>query len=373
MNGRDRLDYAGKYLREYETSRYTFLERQLWLDKVRSIIVPSDAEQFADVSFYQAGMDWDEYAEHARAVILRIGQNIWKDIEFEYNYTEAKRRDLAVGGYFFFDGRATPQQQANVIIDAMPGKSFEMELLIDWERDYGGASEGLPNVVRLMQNCEAAGIQCKAVGMYTGYYWFLEHSNPTTNAAQYTYLRARPLWEAWFASALLVRIPLPWTDWTHWQFGTPVVDWGQPTAEIDMNKHNGTRAEFEARYLSSQPPPTGGTMKGVVNAGYTLTVRDSANADTGKRLHAGDSVYGPVTNNRIYFERIYRSNGNIEQSGGNAATVDPANTSIKWMTLTNEAEPAPPVVTIDSMDVQLAPGSVVTTKYSDGTQKVETA
>jgi GH25 family lysozyme M1 (1,4-beta-N-acetylmuramidase) len=237
--------------------RYTFLEwNMLWWDKLRSIIVPPDAEQFADVSFYQAGMDWDRYP--ARAVILRIGQNVWKDNEFEYNYSEARQRGIAIGGYFFFDGRATPQQQANVILGAMQGKYFDMELFIDWERSYSGASEGLPNVVKLMQLCES--IQCKAVGLYSGYYWFISNSNAQANAAQYDYLRFHPLWIAWYAAASMVKVPPPWLTWTHWQFGTPALDWGQATAEIDMNRHNGTRADFTARYLGGVTPPTGGPM-----------------------------------------------------------------------------------------------------------------
>jgi hypothetical protein len=252
----NRQDYAGKYLRDYERGRYTFLERNLtFLDQVRSIIVPSNAEQFADVSFYQAGMNWDEYAKHARAVILRIGQNIWQDSEFEYSYREGNG-GAGMGGYFFFDGRATPQQQANVIINAMKDKYLDMELFIDWERNYNGPSEGLPNVVSLMQKVEAAGIKCKAVGLYSGYYFFINNSHPTTNAAQYTYLKQRPLWLAWYAAASVVKVPLPWDTWTHWQLGTLVVKWGQPTAELDMNKHNGTRAQFEQRYIGTvtQPP-----------------------------------------------------------------------------------------------------------------------
>lgn len=304
MNGRDRLDYAGKYLRDYEAKRYTFLERNLfWLDRVQSIIVPTDAEQFADVSFYQAGMDWDKYP--GRAVILRIGQNIWADTEFQRNYTEARRRSLAIGGYFFFDGRATPQQQANVIINAMQGKSLELELFIDWEKNYAGASEGLPNVVKLMQLVEAAGVKCKAVGLYSGYYYFTGNSNPTTHATQYAYLKTRPLWLAWYASASVVKVPAPWTTWTHWQFGTPAVAWGQPTAEIDMNKHNGTRAEFTARYLLASIP-----------FGYSKLRRANSDVhvvklETFRRAHVTDTEGGlwAVSNAAKNYGAQYAVNG----------------------------------------------------------------
>jgi GH25 family lysozyme M1 (1,4-beta-N-acetylmuramidase) len=268
--------HLGQYLKWYERIRYTPTEK----NGVASLITVSpDAEEFADVSFWQAGMDWDEYRTHARAVILRIGQNVWQDLEFEENYTEARRVELLIGGYFFFDGRASPQQQAEVIINAMQGKSFELELFIDWEHNYGGPYEGLPNVVKLMQLVEAEGVKCKAVGTYTGYYFFFENSNASANGAQYAYLRQRPLWIAWYASPSIVKVPAPWSDWTHWQLGTPTVNWGQPSAEIDMNKHNGTREQFTARYGGTVPqPPTGEPMPTYFRVtASVLNIRSSAN------------------------------------------------------------------------------------------------
>jgi hypothetical protein len=288
--------YLGQYLRVYEKMRYTPVERTA----VPSIIVPPTAEEFGDASFWQAGMDWNEYATHARAVILRIGQNVWKDIEFETNYAAAHRVGLLVGGYFFYDGRATPQQQANVIIAAMSGKYFEMELFIDYEHNYGGQNEGLPNVVKLMQLIEAAGVKCKAVGLYTGYYFFVESSNATTNAAQYTYLKQRPLWLAWYAAASIVKVPAPWANWTHWQYGTPVVSWGQPTAELDMNRHNGTRDQFASRYMGVilPPPPweEGTTMK-IATLNQSLNYRNgfgTLGTTVLGTLKAGDKVIGTI-------------------------------------------------------------------------------
>lgn len=257
--------YAGQYLYKYERKRYTFRERFAWLfdllDRRERIILPAEPEHFGDVSFYQAGMNWDTYALHARAAIIRIGQNTWPDTSFVTFYNQARERDIALGGYWFFDGRASPDQQLAVIKQQMSGRSFEMELFVDWEVSYGGAYEGLPRVVELMQKIEAAGIKCKSVGMYTGYYWFLEHSSATVNAAQYTYLKQKPLWLAWYSSASVVKVPPPWTDWIYWQYGTPPLKWGQPTVEIDANYFNGSKAKFEEKYLGGTVPPGGGGMQ----------------------------------------------------------------------------------------------------------------
>lgn len=289
------LARAGQYLYQYERRRYSFRERYAWLFDLlvrrTTIIVPQDPEHFADISFYQAGMDWDVYALYARAAIIRVGQNTWPDTSFVKFYEQAKELGIALGGYWFFDGRASPDQQLEVIKNQMKGRSFELELFVDWERNYGGAYEGLPRVTELMQKIETAGIKCKTVGMYTGYYWFLENSSAAVNAAQYTYLKERPLWLAWYSSQSAVRIPPPWTNWTHWQYGTPSLKWGQPTVEIDANYFNGSKNQFEQKYLAGTIPPANGgdNMNGQASEilGKTGTIRTSPEVvsgnDTGKR------------------------------------------------------------------------------------------
>lgn len=320
MNQPPLVDYAGKYLRDYEGARYTFWERNLQaFDVLRSIIVPAGAEQFADFSFYQVGMNWDEYATHARAAILRISQGTWEDSELDTNYAATRRLNILTGGYVFFDGRYSPQQQAQVVINAVKGKTFELEIFVDWERNYQGAYEGLPNVVKLMQLLEVAGVACKAIGLYTGYYYFMENSNATANATQYTYLKACPLWLAWYASEAVVKVPPPWSTWTHWQFGTPAVYWGQPTKEIDMNKHNGTSTQFTERYGASVPPTEGGSMS-VYKVVSTVSFRSSSSTASTSNLlgtlNIGDLLTGvlitgvndPVTQ-WIHFTTLQRVSG----------------------------------------------------------------
>lgn len=217
--------------------------------------------QFPDVSFYQGVIDFEVMSARTRAIIIRAGQNLWTDDQFERNYAEAVRKNLLKGVYWFYDGRVSPGAQAEHLISILRGKKLEMEVYIDWERNYGGSHEGLANVVAMMQVIEQAGLDIPGVGLYTGYYFFRSNSNPITNASQYNYLKTRPLWLAWYTSnPANVLIPAPWTDLTHWQFGTPVVAWGQQTSELDMNFFNGSSADFNQRYGSASPPPNGGSM-----------------------------------------------------------------------------------------------------------------
>jgi lysozyme len=351
-------DYAGKYLREYEGVRYSLTEWALKpLDNIYRIIIPSLAEEFADVSFYQAVVNWSLYKQQARAAILRLGQHTWPDAEFEYNYALCKQLQIAVGGYFFFDDRASPQQQVDLIIQLMQGKTFELELFVDFEVSYGGAYKGLANAVKLMKLLDAANLKVKAIGMYTGYYYFTEHSNPVDNAAEYTYLKNKPLWLAWYAAASIVKVPAPWSDWTHWQYGTPEKAMGQPTIEIDMNKANATPAEFTVKYLgggSTPPPTTGGQMKGTVKTGYSINVRDRTAGKIVATLRAGDAVYGIVTKEGtreyIYFDKIYRANGTVEPwPNSKAVTGDGASPQLYYMAMTTDPEPVTPPVVLPSI------------------------
>lgn len=220
--------------------------------------------QFPDVSFYQEEIDYGIMSTKTKSIIIRTGQGTWKDNQFERNYAEAKRTGLLVGVYWFYDGRTSPADQAELLISLLQGKKLELGVYIDWEHNYGGRWEGLPNVVAMMQLVEEllSPDIAKEIGLYTGYYFFRANSNPLTNAGQYSYLKNKPLWLAWYTSdSMIVLIPAPWTVITIWQYGTPVLQWGQATAEIDMNFFNGTKEEFYLRYGGSEMQIIKGTVK----------------------------------------------------------------------------------------------------------------
>lgn len=243
---------AGDFLRHYRppTNIHTLINSFV---ASRVAFYPSaqisTTVQFPDTSFYQKEIDFDVLKTKTQAVILRAGQNLWPDVQFQRSYFEAKRVGLLVGAYWFYDDRASPGAQADTFKLQLAGKMLELEAFIDWENTYGGQFRGLGNVVAMMQRLESFQLPIKDVGMYTGNYWFRANSNPIANAGQYVYLKNKPLWEAWYTdNPANVLIPPPWNRITHWQFGTPTVEWGQKTREIDMNYFNGTQQEFVERY-----------------------------------------------------------------------------------------------------------------------------
>lgn len=248
------LAYAGQFLRDYQPPRVSLNATVNYFLAKPTVLRPTalitQEVAFPDVSFYQGEINYEVMSLNTDAIILRAGQGRWKDEQFERNYAEAKRVGLLVGVYWFYDGRVSPGEQAALLISMLQDKYLELEVFIDWERNYGGAHEGLRNVVAMMQVVEAAGLMIKDVGLYTGYYWFRSNSNTVANAGQYSYLSRKPLWEAWYTNnASQVLIPAPWTSLFHWQWGTPSVAWGQKSIEIDMNFFNGTTLEFRQRYV----------------------------------------------------------------------------------------------------------------------------
>ncbi len=193
--------------------------------------------RFPDVSFYQGVIDWEymRVTSDISRVIIRAGQGGWSDPKFEFNYSEAKRVGLQRGVYWFYDDRYSPRHQRELLVSMLGRDLPELPIFCDWERTYFGRYSGLGNVVAFMQDVERALPECK-VGMYTGYYWFLSHSNAIRNYFHLKYLKTKPLWLAWYVSDFQrVKVPRPWTEINYWQYGTPQLTLGQSSKEIDMN------------------------------------------------------------------------------------------------------------------------------------------
>jgi GH25 family lysozyme M1 (1,4-beta-N-acetylmuramidase) len=229
-------------------------------------------KEYPDVSFYQGDIDWDVMRSKTDTVIIRAGQNEWVDVKFIENWKAAGERAMLRGAYWFYDGRKSPGFQADLFASLVRGDPAEMELIVDWERSYNGAHEGLPNVVAMMQRLESL-LPGTVSMIYTGYYWFIANSNPILHRTQYNYLQTRPLYLAYYTSnPASVKIPPPWSDLLLWQYGTPVVDYGQESIEIDMNRVNLTDADFYERYGGEVPPDNGGTMYKKATGNITMRV-----------------------------------------------------------------------------------------------------
>jgi hypothetical protein len=240
----------------------------------------SQVIEFPDVSYYQGNIDWLIMKQRTNNVIIRSSQGNWVDNKFYQNYGAAKDKGIFRGVYHFFDGRYSPDEQAATLIKSIKSDLPETRVWVDWERSYGGAFEGVKNVVALMKKVQQA-LPTIIIGMYVGYYWFVENTNAVRNAVEYSYLESRPLWLSQWTNTgssdgLLVPKPWEYPPELH-QWGTPA--WGPAfgveTEEIDMDRVLKNNSIYKP---NDTPNPGDDKMIGQVTAG-ALNIRRLPNSD----------------------------------------------------------------------------------------------
>lgn len=260
--------------------------------------------QGADVSFYQDNNNTPQQInfpkmKHAGGeyVIIRAGQNLWVDPDFQYNWQEAKMAGLPRGAYWFYDSRADPEKQAILFASLFVNDAPELELWLDLEENYGGIYTGYTHWKRFLNKLRALLPQAR-IGIYTGY-GYIKGKIPV---AEWAYFMSFPLWLAWYtANPAYVIVPAPWTSCLYWQWGTPSwgIEWGCESIEIDMNLFNGTLENFRQRYnLGGEVPPPGEPMDYVELtpsvAGEYRSIRSETNYPAEPHIFGSTSL-----NNRI--------------------------------------------------------------------------
>lgn len=233
-----------------------------------------------DVSFYQDdpntpnGIDFNRMNTRADFVIIRAGQNLWTDRDFNKNWQAAKQAGLPRGSYWFYDSRADPRAQAELWASLMKNDMGELPLFADFEEAYKGEFTGWVHWKTFLDRLRAL-VGQKEIGIYTAYYYWADNApNPVTQANDLEYFHRYPLWIANYGVEVPL-VPKPWSanEWLFWQF-TAMGDgilYGVESAEIDLNYFNGDAQGFADRFNvplpqdPTPPEPTG--QKYVVNAG----------------------------------------------------------------------------------------------------------
>ena len=239
-----------------------------------------------DVSFYQDdpgtphGIDFKRMDSIADFVIIRAGQNLWIDSDFNDNWQAAKATSLPRGSYWFYDSRADPRQQADLWASLVKDDLGELPLFADFEEAYKGEFAGWENWKKFLERLRSQ-VGQKEIGIYTAhYYWQDNAPNAVTQAADLEYFHQYPLWIANYGVSTPL-VPKPWKsdEWLFWQFtsmGNGIL-YGVESAEIDLNYFNGDAQAFANRFNVPVPqdpkPPEPSGQKYIVNAG-ALYVRE---------------------------------------------------------------------------------------------------
>lgn len=203
-----------------------------------------------DVSFYDDDPDTPQQVNFeimaSRGVSfvgIKIGQSVWPDRTFAYNWSEAKRVGLPRLGYWFYDSRTDPIIQADLCLNLLGDDQGELPIHADFEDTYEGDFDGPIYWKAFMERLKSK--TSHELGIYTAYYYWKDRTNLTDQI----YFSQYPLWVANYdvSSPLL---PPGWDEWLFWQF-TNKGDghyYGSEASEIDLNYFNGDEAAFRQRF-----------------------------------------------------------------------------------------------------------------------------
>lgn len=255
-----------------------------------------------DISFYQDTADFQIMkSAGARGVIIRAGQNAWKDVRADEFMILAKQAEMPFGSYWFYDSRIEPERQAELWAKILADDDTKLGIWADYEENYGGAYGGWRKFYNFLEACKRL-MPERMLGIYTGYYYWLEHSpNPITESASLNYFAQYPLWLAWYTTnPSIVKIPKPWTKMVFWQYSASGdgANYGVGSKEVDKNKFMGTYDEYKTMFNLEED--NGGTDPmpevnwiGKVKDWVTLgaVVRDAPNGSpTGNKILGGTAV-----------------------------------------------------------------------------------
>jgi GH25 family lysozyme M1 (1,4-beta-N-acetylmuramidase) len=236
-----------------------------------------------DVSFWQDS-DYTPYkidfvkmrSRGVDGAILRAGQNQWIDEDYVDYSNAADLAGMPRGAYWYFDSRSSPESQVSKFSDALAGKPLpKLGLWGDYEEDYGGAWGGAAHFKVFMDTLRAR-FPSLIVGVYTGYYYWLEHTTYLQREGFKTY----PLWIARYNVTNPI-IPYPWTNYVFWQYtdNGDGLYFGVESKELDMNIFKGPFDDYKRFFLLGditpvEPPPQGefGMFKVYSNT-YKMSLR----------------------------------------------------------------------------------------------------
>ena len=186
---------------------------------------------------------WDGVVDFAKAknsgasfVYIKASQQV-ADAKFAVNWKAAKGI-LPRGAYHYLDWRKSELDQANLFVSTMGGDWGELPPVLDLEMDPTNYGMNVAIVRGKIWNFLTA-VE-KSTGripmLYTGYYYWNQWGSKDAGWLHF------PFWLAWYAAESIIKVPLPWTKWTFWQY-TDRADghlFGCQSAGVDLSYFNGT-------------------------------------------------------------------------------------------------------------------------------------
>lgn len=101
-----------------------------------------------DISRYQGSPDFSKVKSEVDYVIVQIGYGKYSsqiDSQFKYNYTNCKKNNIPVGGYWYSYARSVDEArlEARACLEAIRGMRFEYPIYYDLEEGLGSLGRSL--------------------------------------------------------------------------------------------------------------------------------------------------------------------------------------------------------------------------------------
>lgn len=217
-----------------------------------------------DVSRWQKDIDWAMALSQGISfafIKATEGKSIL-DSQYDRNMEETGALSIPRGIYHFFrpdQAKTDWRDQADNFVVSASKYSFELDIVLDIERDGGLSKRDLNNVLEKWVGRVEESTN-RLVMIYTSP-GFWDRFMPATDWARY-----RKLWNASWTTAANPTIPDEWDKpgWVFWQWSCKNQlghEYGVATKSIDLDRFIGTREDFRTMYnLSSLPVPVEGAI-----------------------------------------------------------------------------------------------------------------
>lgn len=216
-----------------------------------------------DLSMWQGKIDFAKLATKVDAVIMRAGYgNDYFDPRVDEYRRGCREYGIPFGLYWFVKPGKDFRKHAENFYIKWSEDPGNLPPVFDLE-DRGGLNKtALESWWQKMYNrfVEKSGLTMEYIATYTSP-GFLNNAIGKTN-----WLKNTLLWVAHWTTAAQPIIPKEWLEivnpktWKFWQWSATGKgsDYGVSSRYIDLDRYNGTRAQFEAEFgLEPLPPPPG--------------------------------------------------------------------------------------------------------------------
>jgi lysozyme len=199
-----------------------------------------------DISLWNGKVDFQKMLQAgASFVFIKASQN-GPDPRFIENRNAARAAGIPWGAYHYIDWTVDIVKQAVTFCDQLKDDPGQLPPVADFEAP-SPPSDARGKLWTFLQMVEKA--TGKVPMIYTGFYYWVENGTTAREWLKY------PLWLAWYANEAVIKTPVPWTQWTFWQYkvGGDGPNWGSSGLNIDMDYFNGTVSDL-LKY-AAQPLP----------------------------------------------------------------------------------------------------------------------